>query len=156
MFRTTRTKAAMLAAVALFGAFGTVAATVPATAAPLTAPLHAAAPGPGELKAKLQTAINTGAARSVRAAELEAGEAGLPLLDQVGAAMASAPPSFRWTILGPVSVNGNVLSAQLQTAVDGFDPFYFTLTWKQIGGTWKLTREAECTVASVAFLPCNL
>lgn len=70
--------------------------------------------------------------------------------------MAAAPPSFRWTILGPVSVNGDTLSAKLQTAVDGFDPFQFNLTWRQLDGTWKLTRESECTVASVAFLPCSL
>ncbi|WP_328409179.1 hypothetical protein [Nocardia sp. NBC_00403] len=156
MLSTARKKAVTLAATALIGAFATATVSTPAIAAPLTAPLRAEAPGTGELKAKLALAINTGASRAARAAELEAGAAGLPLLDQVGGAMAAAPPSFRWTILGPVSVNGDTLSAKLQTAVDGFDPFQFNLTWRQLDGTWKLTRESECTVASVAFLPCSL
>ncbi|WP_378737093.1 hypothetical protein [Nocardia brasiliensis] len=145
-----------LAAATLIGAFGFGSAAIPATAAPIVAPLHASAPGPGELKAKLQVALNTNAPRATRAAELEAGEAGLPLIDQVGTAMAATPPSFRWTILGPVTVNGDILTATLQTAVDGYDPFHFQLTWKNIDGMWKLTREGECTVASVAFLPCTV
>lgn len=156
MLSTASKKVATLAAAALIGAFGTAAVAAPALAAPVTNGLHAAAPGTGELKAKLQTAMNTGAPRAARAAELEAGEAGLPLLDQVGGAMAAAPPSFRWNVVGPVTENGDTLGAQLQTAVDGFEPFYFDLSWRQIDGTWKLTRESECTVASVAFLPCNL
>ncbi|WP_280490704.1 hypothetical protein [Nocardia farcinica] len=156
MLSTAHKKVATLAAAALIGAFGAATVAAPATAAPVTAPQRAQAPSAGELKAKLQTAINTGAAPSVRAAELEAGEAGLPLMDQVAAAMAATPPSFRWTILGPTSVSGDTLTAQLQTAVDGFDPFYFDLTWVQIDGTWKLTRESQCTVASVAFLPCTV
>ncbi|WP_433661673.1 hypothetical protein ACQPW1_05545 [Nocardia sp. CA-128927] len=145
-----------LAAATLMGALGSVAVATPASAAPIVAPLHASAPGTGELKAKLQVALNTGAPRVARAAELEAGEAGLPLVDQVGTAMAATPPSFRWNILGPVTVNGDILGATLETAVDGYDPFHFDLTWKNIDGTWKLTREAECTVASVAFLPCTV
>ncbi|WP_246180778.1 hypothetical protein [Nocardia ninae] len=159
MLRTTTKKSASLIALTaatLIGTFGSVATTVPAAAAPIVAPMQASAPGPGELKAKLQVVLNTGAARSARAAELEAGEAGLPLADQVGTAMAATPPSFRWNILGPVTVNGDILGATLQTAVDGYDPFHFDLTWKNIDGTWKLTREAQCTIASVAFLPCTV
>ncbi|MEV2218831.1 hypothetical protein AB0E01_03000 [Nocardia vinacea] len=149
-----------LTAAAVIGAFGTVATVAPATAAPIGAPIGApmrtATPGLGELKAKLQLVLNTGASRSARAAELEAGEAGLSLVDQVGTVMASAPPSFRWNVIGPLNVSGDLLTAQLTTAIDGWDPWYFDLSWKQIDGTWKLTREAECTIASVAMLPCNL
>ncbi|MEU0504034.1 hypothetical protein [Nocardia sp. NPDC005998] len=145
-----------LAAAAAIGAFGTVATAVPATAAPIGAPMRTAAPGVGELKAKLQLVFNTGAGRSARAAELEAGEAGLGLVDQIGTVMAAAPSSFRWDVLGPVNVSGDLLNAQLTTAIDGWDPWYFDLSWKQIDGTWKLTREAECTLAGVAMLPCNL
>ncbi|MFI9506261.1 hypothetical protein [Nocardia sp. NPDC052566] len=141
-----------LSAAALIGAFGAVA---PATAAPLT-PMHTSAPGTGELKSKLQLALNTGAARSARANELEAGEAGIGLVDQVGTVMAAAPPSFKWNIVGPVNVSGDTLTAQLTTSVDGWDPWFFDVSWKQIDGTWKLTRQGECTVASVAMLPCNL
>ncbi|WP_329415540.1 hypothetical protein OG563_22660 [Nocardia vinacea] len=150
------TAAFSLTAATVIGAFGTAATVAPATAAPIGAPMRTATPGLGELKAKLQLVLNTGASRSARAAELEAGEAGLSLADQVGSVMASAPPSFRWNVLGPVNVSGDLLTAQLTTAIDGWDPWYFDLSWKQIDGEWKLTREAECTIASVAMLPCNL
>ncbi|MFQ6398380.1 hypothetical protein ACLMAJ_33685 [Nocardia sp. KC 131] len=143
-----------LAATALVGTFGTVA--TPAAAAPIGTPMRAEAPGVGELKAKLQLVLNTGASRSARAAELEAGDAGIGLVNQVGTVMAAAPPSFRWDVLGPVSVSGNQLTAQLKTSIDGYDPWFFEISWKQIDGTWKLTREAECTVASVAMLPCTV
>lgn len=161
MTRTTRplhrvAAATCTLAAALAVGLGAVSTVAPAAAAPVVTPMRTQAPGPGELQAKLQVALNRGAAPTARAAELEAGAAGLPLVDQVAAAMDAAPPSFRWSILGPVTVNGDVLSAQLQTAVDGYDPFYYTLTWRQIDGTWKLTREAQCTVASVAFLPCTV
>ncbi|MBF6327588.1 hypothetical protein [Nocardia transvalensis] len=135
---------------------GTVAASAPALAAPIMAPVHAAAPGLGELTTKLQLALDTSAPRAQRANELEAGEAGLPLVDQVGTVMAAAPPSFRWELQGPVNVDGDLLTAGLQTSIDGYEPWHFQLSWKQIDGTWKLTREAECTVASIAVLPCNL
>ncbi|MGW4353481.1 hypothetical protein ACWELJ_15495 [Nocardia sp. NPDC004582] len=154
MPRTSRLLGAALATAALLA--GTGAGAVTATAAPAFAPARTASLGTGDLEAKLQTALNTGAGADARANELEAGHAGLPLLDQVGTAMNAAPPSFRWTILGPVTENGDTLSATLQTAVDGFDPFTFPLTWKLIDGTWKLSSESECTVASVAFLPCSL
>ncbi|WP_405167295.1 hypothetical protein OG203_20745 [Nocardia sp. NBC_01499] len=145
-----------LTAAALIGTFSTVATAAPAMATPIVAPVHAAAPSVGELKAKLQLVLNTGAARSARANELEAGESGLSLVDQVGTVMASAPSSFRWDLLGPVNVSGDRLTAQLTTSVDGWDPWFFELSWKQIDGTWKLTREAECTVAGVAMLPCTV
>ncbi|MFX0580645.1 hypothetical protein [Nocardia nepalensis] len=150
------TAAFAVTAAAMIGAFGTVAAVTPATAAPIGAPMRTATPGVGELKAKLQLVLNTGASRSVRAAELEAGEAGLGLVDQVGTVMAAAPSSFRWDILGPVNVSGDLLTAQLTTSIDGWDPWYFDLSWKQIDGIWKLTREAECTIAGVAMVPCNV
>ncbi|MGY4103367.1 hypothetical protein ACW2Q0_27970 [Nocardia sp. R16R-3T] len=153
--RLATTAFALTAAVVL-GAFGTVATVAPATAAPIGAPMRTTSPGLGELKAKLLLVLNTSAARAARATELEAGEAGLGLVDQLGGAMASAPPSFRWDVLGPVDVSGDLLTAQLTTAIDGWDPWYFDLSWKRIDDTWKLTREAECTIASVAMLPCDL
>ncbi|MFJ9362922.1 hypothetical protein ACIRRA_00670 [Nocardia sp. NPDC101769] len=151
---TSRLLGAALATAALLA--GTGVSAVTATAAPAFAPVRTASPSTADLKAKLQTALDTGAPAATRAAELEAGEAGLPLLDQIGTAMNAAPPSFRWTILGPVTENADILSATLQTAVDGFDPFTFPLTWKLVDGDWKLSREGECTVASVAMLPCSL
>ncbi|WP_433195630.1 hypothetical protein ACQP1G_41935 [Nocardia sp. CA-107356] len=150
------TAAFALAAAAVIGAFGTVTTAAPANAAPIGAPMRTAAPGVGELAAKLRLVFNIGAARSARAAELEAGEAGLGLVDQIGTVMAAAPSSFHWDVLGPVNVSGDLLTAQLTTSIDGWDPWYFDISWKQIDGTWKLTREAECTLAGVAMLPCNV
>ncbi|BAW04204.1 hypothetical protein [Nocardia seriolae] len=145
------------AAVALTAVLGGSAATIsPASALPVVAPIKAANPGVGDLQSKLALILNTGASRSARANELEAGEAGLPLIDQVGTVIAAAPPSFKWSVLGPVNVSGDTLTAGLQTSIDGFDPWNWTLTWREIDGTWKLTRDSECTVASIAMVPCSL
>ncbi|MEC3913373.1 hypothetical protein [Nocardia sp. CDC160] len=145
------------AAVAVAAVLGGAAATVaPASALPVVAPVKAANPGVGELQSKLALVLNTGADRTARAAELEAGEAGLPLIDQVGTVIAAAPPSFKWAVQGPVNVSGDTMTAGLQTSIEGYEPWNFTLTWREIDGTWKLTREAECTVAGIAMLPCSL
>ncbi|MBL1075259.1 hypothetical protein JK358_12730 [Nocardia sp. 2] len=154
MLTTTRKKlgAAIFAATAVLG--GIQAAVVaPAQAAPI---LRTAQPGLGDLDAKLRLALNTGASRPARANELEAGEAGLPLLDQVGGVM-NTVPSLRWVLAGPVNVNGDTVTANLQVTVDGYGTFpNIELSWREIDGTWKLTREAECTVAYYAGLSCNL
>ncbi|MFI6870249.1 hypothetical protein [Nocardia sp. NPDC050406] len=155
MFNTKRRVAAALIAVTA-GLGGALVTAVPATAAPAFAPVRTANPGVGDLQAKLQLVLNTGASRADRANELEAGEAGLPLVDQVGGVMAAAPSSFKWSVQGPVNVQGDYMTAGLQTSVDGFDPWHFDLSWRLIDGTWKLTREAECTIAGIAMLPCNL
>ncbi|MFE3188796.1 hypothetical protein ACFXHA_07275 [Nocardia sp. NPDC059240] len=149
-----RTAAATLAVAAILG--GTAATVVPAAAAPVIVPVKATNPGVGELQSKLALVLNTGASRAARANELEAGEAGMALIDQVGSVIAAAPPSFKWSVQGPVNVSGDTLTAGLQTSIDGFDPWNFTLTWRDIDGTWKLTRDGECTVASIAMLPCSL
>ncbi|MFI5777102.1 hypothetical protein [Nocardia sp. NPDC051570] len=157
--KSSKLRAAAAAFSLVAALFAGIAATaVPALAAPIMAPVRsdATAPGLGELTAKLQLVLNTGASRAQRANELEAGEAGLSLVDQVGTVMAATPPSFRWELQGPVNVSGDTLTATLQTSVDGWEPWHFTLTWRQIDGTWKLTREAECTVASIAALPCTV
>ncbi|MEC3955101.1 hypothetical protein VMT65_18815 [Nocardia sp. CDC153] len=149
-----RVAAAAVAVAAVLG--GTAATVAPASALPVVAPVKAANPGVGELQSKLALVLNTGADRAARAAELEAGEAGLPLIDQVGTVIAAAPPSFKWAVQGPVNVAGDTMTAGLQTSIEGYEPWNFTLTWREIDGTWKLTREAECTVAGIAMLPCSL
>ncbi|WP_040804353.1 hypothetical protein [Nocardia concava] len=155
--QTNRLRRIAVAAVAVAAVLGGTAATVaPASALPVAAPVKAANPGVGELQSKLALLLNTGASRAARANELEAGEAGLPLIDQVATVVAAAPPSFKYTVLGPVNVSGDTLSTGFQTSIDGFDPWNWTLTWRDIDGTWKLTRDSECTVASIAYLPCSL
>ncbi|MVU79033.1 hypothetical protein GPX89_17485 [Nocardia sp. ET3-3] len=149
-----RVAAAAVTVAAVLG--GSAAAIAPASALPVTAPMKAANPGVGELHSKLALILDTSADRAARANELEAGEAGLPLIDQVGTVIAAAPPSFKWSVLGPVNVSGDTMTAGLQTSVDGFDPWNWTLTWRDIDGTWKLTRDSECTVASIAMVPCSL
>ncbi|MGV9723183.1 hypothetical protein [Nocardia beijingensis] len=140
-----------IASATLAGGFAGIA---PATAAP--AVVRTAAPSVGELQAKLQVLLNTGASRSARAAELEAGEAGLPMIDQIAGVMNSVP-SFRWSVQGPVSVNGDTLSANLMTTVDGFSPFpAIEVSWRRIDGTWKLTRESECTIGYYASVSCSV
>src|SRR5690606_25506065 len=113
--RKTRAAAAALALTA--AAFGSVATVAPATAAPSV--VRTNAPGVGELQSKLQLALNTGAPRGDRAAELEAGEAGLPVVDELSNRMA-AIPSFRYSVIGPVSTQGDLTTAQLKLALDGY------------------------------------
>ncbi|WP_327112502.1 hypothetical protein OHB12_28940 [Nocardia sp. NBC_01730] len=149
--RSTR---AAIAAFALTAAtlVGTIGTAATATAAPSIA--HTAAPSVGELQSKLQLVLNTGASRAGRAAELEAGDPGVSIADQVAARIAMFP-SYRWSVVGPVDAHGDSLTAQLKTAVDGFEDLpLIEVSWRQIDGTWKLTREALCTVAYYASVPC--
>jgi hypothetical protein len=141
-----------LAAAIFLGGVGSVA---PASAVPITAPVHTAAPGVGELQSKMQLILDTKAARAARAGELEAGDAGVPLMDKVGGVMASVP-GFRWQAVAPVTVNGDTLTHNLQINVPGFDTMTIQLSWKNIGGTWKLSRDSECTIAYYANQPCTI
>ena len=134
---------------------GGVASVTPAVAAPIAAPMHAAAPGIGELQSKLQLVLDPNGPRAARADELEAGEAGLGLVDQVGGVMASVP-GFQWQAVAPLTVGGDTLTHNLQINVPGFDAMFIELKWKDIDGTWKLTRESECTIAYYANLPCTV
>ncbi|NKY52435.1 hypothetical protein [Nocardia vermiculata] len=150
----SRTVAALSLAAAVF-AGGVAATAAPAVAVPVTAPVHAAAPGTGELQSKMQLALDPNGPRGARANELEAGEAGLPLLDQVGGVMASVP-GFQWQAVEPVTVQGDTLTHNLQINVPGFDAMFIELKWKDIDGTWKLSRESECSIAYYANLPCTV
>ncbi|MBF6171475.1 hypothetical protein [Nocardia blacklockiae] len=148
---STRAVAAFSLAAAVF--VGGAATAAPALAAP--AVVHAAAPGVGQLQSKLQLVLDPNASRSARANELEAGEAGLPLVDNVGGVMASVP-GFQWQAVGPVNVDGDRLTHNLQINVPGFDAMFIELSWKDIDGNWKLTRESECTIAYYANQPCTV
>ncbi|MCM6776023.1 hypothetical protein NDR87_19990 [Nocardia sp. CDC159] len=150
-------KSRALVALALASALftGGVAAAVPAVAAPISVGVRTAAPGAGELQSKLQLVLNPGAPRASRAAQLEAGEAGLPLVDTVGGVMATVP-GFQWQVVEPIAVQGDTLTHQLQVNVPGFDAMFIELSWKQIDGTWKLTRESECTIAYYAGQACTV
>lgn len=135
----------------LLGGAGTLVAAGPAVAAPM---LRTVAPSTGELQAKLQLALNTGASRSARANELENGEAGLGLLDRLGGVIASVP-GFGWYVSGPVSQDGDTLSANMITSAPGFGSFPpIEISWRDIDGTWKLTTESQCTLAYYASLSC--
>ncbi|RDI46187.1 hypothetical protein [Nocardia mexicana] len=149
----SRAAAAFSLAAAVF--VGGVATATPALAAPVVAPVHAAAPGIGQLQSKLQLILDPGAPRAARANELEAGEAGLPLVDNVGGVMKTVP-GFQWQAVEPVNVNGDSLTHNLQINVPGFDAMFIELSWKDIDGNWKLTRESECTIAYYANQPCTV
>ncbi|WP_433727891.1 hypothetical protein ACQP0C_37430 [Nocardia sp. CA-129566] len=156
MIDTRNTLAARIAtaALALTATFAGAAATIaPATAAPITAPLRAETPSAGELTAKLGVAINTSASRAARAAELEAGEAGLGTMDAIAGLLAAAPPSLRYNVVNP-SVSGDRIDATLRVTTEGYPDFNYAVSWRQLDGTWKFTREAQCNLASALSLPC--
>ncbi|MEV6427921.1 hypothetical protein [Nocardia sp. NPDC051463] len=143
-----------VAAATLTGALGTVATSAVAEAAPVTAPMRTNTPGTAELRAKLAVLFNAGAPRAARAAELESGAAGLPAFDRAAALIAIAPASWRWDVTGPVSVNGDVLSAKLSTSTPGYEPWTFDMSWRQVDGSWKLTQESVCTIGNFVGAGC--
>ncbi|WP_280400611.1 hypothetical protein [Nocardia carnea] len=153
---STRNKLAALsfAAAATLGTLGIAGPAALAQAAPISAPRLTAAPTAGELKAKMGVLFNINAPRSARAAELETGEAGLRAFDAAAALIAIAPPSWRWDIPGPVTVTGDTAAAGLVTTTEGYEPWTFDLTWKQIGGTWKLSHESVCTIGNFVGTGC--
>ncbi|WP_336086940.1 hypothetical protein [Nocardia sp. SSK8] len=146
------TAAFALTAAAILGTAGTLATAAPALAAPSivrTTP----APSAGQLQAKLQLVLNTGADRGTRANELENGEAGLPLMDQIGGVMASVP-GFAWNVTNAYT-EGSYTYADLLVTVPGFGTFPpIAASWVDVDGTWKLTSESQCTIAYYASLSC--
>ncbi|MFE3542403.1 hypothetical protein ACFXK0_05465 [Nocardia sp. NPDC059177] len=146
------TAAFALTAAAILGTAGTLATAAPALAAPSI--VHTtAAPSDGQLQSKLHLVLNTGASRAARANELENGEAGLALMDQLGGVMA-AVPGFAWTVSGAWT-EGASTYANLLVTVPGFGTFPpIAIDWVDIDGTWKLTTESQCTIAYYASLSC--
>ncbi|MFE5286390.1 hypothetical protein ACFRAQ_15600 [Nocardia sp. NPDC056611] len=125
--------ASMLSASLLAPAVAVVATAPAAVAAPAT-------PSAGELQGKLQAALNGSAA------ELESGDA-----SQIGNVnqVIQRIPGYSWDVSGPISVDGDVLSATLNSRLGSYS-FPFSVTWKNVGGTWKLSRESEEMLASYA------
>ncbi|MEU0539607.1 hypothetical protein [Nocardia sp. NPDC005978] len=102
----------------------------------LTAPVAIAAPATpsaGELQGKLQSALNG------NAAELESGNAAG--IQGVGRTIA-AIPGYSWDVSGPISVDGDVLSANLNSRLGSYN-YPIPVTWVNVGGTWKFSAESE-------------
>ncbi|WP_067721413.1 hypothetical protein [Nocardia yamanashiensis] len=126
--------ASVAAAALLMPAAAVVVATAPAAvAAPAT-------PSAGELQGKLQAALNGSSA------ELESGNGGS--LAGVGQVI-SRIPGYSWDVSGPVTVDGDTLSATLNSRLGDYT-FPIPVTWKNVGGTWKLSQESESTLVSYA------
>ncbi|MET9216860.1 MULTISPECIES: hypothetical protein [unclassified Nocardia] len=126
------------ASMAVATIFAPVTAAVVATApAAIAAP---ATPSAGELQGKLQAAMNGSSA------ELESGNAGslTVVRDTV-----NRIPGYSWDVSGPVTVDGDTLSATLNSRLGDY-AFPIPVTWKNIGGTWKLSQESESTLVSYA------
>lgn len=118
--------------------FAPVTAAVVATApAAIAAP---ATPSVGELYGKLQAAMNGSAS------ELESGNAsGLAVVRDT----VNRIPGYSWDVSGPVTVDGDTLSATLNSRLGDY-AFPIPVTWKNIGGTWKLSQESEQTLVGYA------
>ncbi|WP_043826447.1 hypothetical protein [Rhodococcus opacus] len=108
----------------------------------------------GQLAGKLQLLLDPGTAPEIKAGELEAGEAGLGMIGPVADALALAGPAYSWTVVGPVSVDGDLLTAQLKTSLVGFGDRFQPITWIWLDGNWKLTNESGCALAAMAMVPC--
>ncbi|WP_278266127.1 hypothetical protein [Nocardia sp. AG03] len=126
------------ASMAVATLFAPVAVAVVATApAAIAAP---ATPSVGELQGKLQAALNGSTA------EVESGDAsGLTVVrDRI-----SAIPGYHWDVSGPVTVEGDTLSATLNSRLGDYT-YPIPVTWKDIDGTWKLSKESEDTLVGYA------
>lgn len=126
------------ASMAFATVFAPVTAAVVATApAAIAAP---ATPSAGELYGKLQAAMNGSAS------ELESGNAGglAVVRDTV-----NRIPGYSWDVSGPVTVDGDVLSATLNSRLGDY-AFPIPVTWVNVGGTWKLSQESEQTLVGYA------
>ncbi|MEU8895131.1 hypothetical protein [Nocardia sp. NPDC048505] len=126
--------ASMTAAALLIPVGAAVVVTAPAA---IAAP---AAPSTGALQGKLQAALNGSAA------ELESGD---PSKLAVVGAVINRIPGYNWSVIGPVSVNGDVLSANLNSCL-GENCYPIPVTWKNVDNTWKFSRESEELLASYA------
>ncbi len=167
--------------VALPAGYGTATAPVPAAPAPTPAPgapapapapaaapadAAAAAPAPapapaapavvkpkalseGELTSKLQAALNG------TTSELEGGDAALPTINGIGGLLRTFP-QVTWSVGGPVTVDGETMTAPLNLASPGFAPVVQQLTWKWVGGSWKLSNQSACALGDYAMLPCSV
>ena len=115
-----------------------VSAVVVATAP--TAIAAPAAPSAGQLHNKLVAAMNGDAS------ELESGSAAG--IQAVSARIAQIP-GYSWDVSGPVSVNGDVLSATLNSRLGAY-AFPIPVTWVNVGETWKFSQESEELLVSYA------
>ena len=107
-----------------------------------------------QLTAKLKVLMN--GTSEQKANELEAGSAAFPTIDAVMVALKNAGPVMKWSVTGPVQLNGDTLTANIERSVPGWAPFSDPLTWKWIDGTWKLSNAGVCTLASIAFAQCSV
>lgn len=122
-----------------------------------TLPAHAApaAPSESQLVGKL-TLLLSDASADRKAAELEGGAAALGTVDGVAGRVRTAGPAFKWTILGPVRVDGDVATATLRREFPGLPLYTDPLSWKWMGGNWKLTNASACFLASQTMTPCTV
>ncbi|MCX5043519.1 hypothetical protein OG921_10100 [Aldersonia sp. NBC_00410] len=141
------------------------AAPAPAVAAPAPEPAPVAtaepiaAPAPlseQQLTGKLQVLLNQNSAPDARAAELESGNAGLGTVGQIANMLASAGPIFSWAVVGPVTVDGDRMDAQLKMSVVGMGDRFLPLSWTWVDGTWKLSNQSSCDIAGYAMVACTI
>ncbi|QTI70236.1 hypothetical protein [Gordonia polyisoprenivorans] len=129
---------------------GAPQATAPAAVAP-------AALAPAQLTTKVKLVMNTGAPRATRAAELQGGQQALTSVDAVSRLLAAYPNSgFSYQIIGPVTVSGTTMNAQLQMSLVGNGSRYKPMRWLWLDGKWKLSNESVCGIASYAMIPCSV
>ncbi|RMI28377.1 hypothetical protein [Nocardia stercoris] len=113
-----------------------------------------AAPAAPDLHAKVATLLDPGAGTAARAAELADGGAGLATFDRAAALIAIAPASWRWDVVNVAYPSDDLVTAQLLTATDGYEPWYFDLAWTDADGSWKLTHDSACNIGNFVGTGC--
>ncbi|MGC4933375.1 hypothetical protein ACLQ3C_06800 [Gordonia sp. DT30] len=134
--------------------------TVQQSTAPQAPAQQSAAPAAlsaAQLTTKVKVAMNTGASRTARAAELQGGQRALTSVDAVARLMAAYPDAgFSYQIVGPVAVNATTQTAQLQMSLVGNGSRYKPMKWIWLDDKWKLSNESVCVIAAYAMVPCSV
>ena len=138
------------------GGYAPQAPAAPATTeAPGAETAAPAALSAGELQNKLKLVLNGSSAQ--KADELEAGTRGVLVGEGIGNTLRTFEPAgVKWRIAGPVTVNGNTMSANLILSSPGFNDATMGLTWVWKDNKWKLSNTSACEVAGYAQVPCAL
>jgi hypothetical protein len=141
------------------GALGVLPAAAalaaPAAAAPVVAPIAGPVPSESALVAKLALLLSDAPADR-KAAELEGGAKAVPTVEGVAARVRTAGAAFKWTILGPVTSDGDTLTATLRREFPGLPLYRDRLSWKWRDGAWKLSNQSVCFLASQTMTACTV
>ncbi|MEE4022145.1 hypothetical protein V1Y59_03555 [Gordonia sp. PKS22-38] len=114
------------------------------------------APTVGQLQSDLDYLVG-GAPNGQKAQRLEGGQRAVNQAQPVIMLLQRFKPlGFEFTVVGPVTVNGNTAKATLELRSPGYQPARMPVYWVWQDGRWKLSNRSICDIGSYAQIPCSL